>query len=134
MRILIADDDLISRIMLSEILSEYGRCDAAVNGEEVVRAYRLSLFKNKPYDLVCLDIMMPEMDGIEALTKIREIERGNNLGDDKRARIVMVTGLADNMNREKCNAEGCDGVIVKPVVADDLLVCLRELGLIENKA
>ncbi|MGE5604480.1 MAG: response regulator, partial [Bacteroidota bacterium] len=79
MRILIAEDDLVSRRFLFELCSRYGLCDLTIDGIEAVDAFILAWEENNPYDLVCLDIMMPKMDGIKALKAIRSFERQKGL-------------------------------------------------------
>ena len=74
-KVLIVDDDFITRRILKSIFTPYGDCDIAINGEEAIQAFRLAREEKKPYDLICLDIMMPEIDGHEALMKIREMEK-----------------------------------------------------------
>ena len=75
MRILIVEDEITCRMLLKEILSLYGDCDIAVDGEQAIYAFRLAWEENKPYDLICMDIMMPNIDGQKALEKIREKKR-----------------------------------------------------------
>ena len=74
MRILIAEDDLASRKFIFEFMSKYGMCDVTFDGMEALDAFLMALDEEKPYDLVCLDIMMPKLDGIKALKAIRDIE------------------------------------------------------------
>ncbi|NCC53452.1 MAG: response regulator, partial [Spartobacteria bacterium] len=71
MKTLIVDDDFTNRILLQAIMEEYGVAHIAVNGREAVDAVCMAMDDGVPYDLVCLDIMMPEMDGQEALKAIR---------------------------------------------------------------
>lgn len=66
MKILIVEDDYASRRFLNKLLSDYGECDITVNGKEAVDAFMLSCLDEAPYQLICLDIMMPELDGIKA--------------------------------------------------------------------
>ena len=74
MRILIVEDEFITRKIVQSILSSYGECDIAVDGEEAVQAFTMAWESNKPYDLICMDILMPNKDGHQALKEIREKE------------------------------------------------------------
>ena len=67
MKTLIVEDEPTSRLLLQAILSGYGDCDIATDGEEAVEAFRSALEQGVPYNLVCMDIMMPKLDGHEAL-------------------------------------------------------------------
>ena len=75
MKILIVEDDFGSRISIQKMLSPFSECEIAVNGKEAVDAFTQSLESGAPYDLICMDIMMPEMNGKEALKIIREKEK-----------------------------------------------------------
>ena len=74
MRILIAEDDLISRTIMKKYLSHFGECDVAVDGDEAVNLFRIATAEGRPYSLVTLDIMMPKLSGQNVLKSIREIE------------------------------------------------------------
>jgi two-component system chemotaxis response regulator CheY len=75
MKILIVEDDSISRKILYKFMSEYGECDITVDGMEGLDAYLIALNEGNAYDLICLDIMMPKVDGVKVLKTIREIEK-----------------------------------------------------------
>ena len=75
MKILLAEDDFVTRKFMASFLSKYGECDVTVDGMEAVDAFMLALEEGEPYDLVCLDIMMPVMDGYQALMGIRKLEK-----------------------------------------------------------
>ena len=79
MRLLIADDDFVSRNLLHVILLPYGRCDFAGDGMEALAAIQAAWEEKRPYDLIILDIGMPELDGLETLKQLRALEeqRGN---------------------------------------------------------
>lgn len=132
MKTLIAEDDYTSRKLLQRILSAYGSCDTAVDGEEAVEAVKTALADNYPYDLICLDIMMPKIDGNEALVKIREMEREKGIIGSKEVKVIMTTALGDPKNVIKAFYKGGATVyLVKPIGKQALLEELRKMGLIE---
>lgn len=132
MKVLIAEDDFISRRMLKDILAPYGDCDIVVDGDEAVQAFKLALSDNSPYDLVLMDIMMPNMDGQEALKQIREIEKDAGIWGSKEVKVIMVTALGDPKNViEALNKGGATSYIVKPIEKKRLLDEVRKLGFIQ---
>jgi len=130
MKTLIVEDDFTSRVVLQEILKSYGTTHIAVNGKEAVEAVRLALEANEYYDLICLDIMLPEMDGQEALRQIRELEKASNILSLDRVRVVMTTALSDLKNVSAAYSSLCDAYLVKPIERAKLLEEIRKLGLI----
>lgn len=129
MRILIVEDELVARFLLTEILSRYGICSVAVDGNEGVEAVKMALEKNEPYDLICLDIMMPVMDGQDALKGIRSLEKDYGINRDKQSKIIMTTALDDYDNISKSYWEFCDAYLVKPIEKEKLISLLKELKL-----
>jgi two-component system chemotaxis response regulator CheY len=130
MKTLIVEDDFTSRLLLQEILKPYGPSHVAVNGREAVEAVRLALEANEPYDLICLDIMMPEMDGQAALKDIRAQEEARGILLSKGAKIMMTTALGDIRNVSAAFNSLCDGYLTKPIQKAKLLEELRTLKLI----
>jgi two-component system chemotaxis response regulator CheY len=114
MHILIVEDDFTSRRVLSRILESYGNCDVAIDGEEAVEAVRIAMENNAYYDLICLDIMMPKMDGHAALKAIRAIEEENGVLLGEGAKIIVTSALHDSKNVMAAFRSQCDGYIVKP--------------------
>lgn len=134
MKILIAEDDFISRAVLQGILSPLGICHVATNGLEAITAYEHSLATGAPYDLILLDIMMPKLDGQEVLKKIREREKELKIGGSDMVRIIMVTALDDPKNIMTALVKGsCDSYLVKPVNRAKLMGELRKLGLVSGE-
>ncbi|MCC5886461.1 MAG: response regulator [Gammaproteobacteria bacterium] len=132
MKSLIVEDDLTSRILLQEYLKGYGPSHVAVNGREAVEAVDAALSAGESYDLICLDVMMPELDGQQALQEIREAERSAAAGSrtPRYSKVVMTTALSDKANVEQAIAARCDGFLVKPIAKQRFLDELRKLNLI----
>jgi two-component system chemotaxis response regulator CheY len=126
---LIVEDDLTSRMLLQEILKHYGHSHVAVNGKEAVEAVCLALEADEPYDLICLDIMMPEMDGQQALKEIRALERTGGPPANP-ARIIMTSALGDRKNVMESIQGECDAFLVKPISRRRLIDKLAEWMLI----
>ncbi len=116
-------------MLLQEILKSYGPSHVAVNGKEAVSAVHLALAANDHYDLICLDIMMPEMDGQEALRQIRALEEANGIISSDGAKIIMTTALDDMKNVGAAYSSLCDAYLVKPIQKNMLLEELRTLQL-----
>lgn len=130
LKILVVEDDFTSRKVLCGMLSPYGDCDAAVNGKEAVIAFSEALDQEKKYDLICLDIMMPEMNGQDALKEIRRIEQEKNIIGSDSVKIIMTTALSDSKNLMQAFQEQCEAYIVKPIRKEKLLEQLHLLGLV----
>ncbi len=130
MKILVVEDDFTSRILLQRYLSSYGDCHIAINGLEAVNAYKKSLKENQPYDLICMDIIMPEMSGQEALKIIRDIEKSNGILSTEGIKIIMVTAVEDVKNIFTAFNELCDTYLVKPIDKKRLEDQLRNMKLI----
>lgn len=130
MKFLIAEDDFTSRTLMHAYLEEYAKCDIAVNGKEAAQAVQAAIKSGTPYDLITLDVMMPEMDGHEALQAIREIEEINNIKGLDRCKVIMTTALKDSKNIMNAFQEGCEGYLVKPIDETKLVLELEKLGLL----
>jgi CheY-like chemotaxis protein/HPt (histidine-containing phosphotransfer) domain-containing protein len=120
LRILVAEDNLVNRAVATGVLKKQGRALVHVNnGREAVKAFR-----DGPFDLILMDVQMPEMDGFEATRQIRELEEttGGHL------RIVAMTAHAMAGDRERCLAAGMDDYVSKPLRKEDLLRALDGAG------
>ena len=130
MKILLAEDDFVTRKSMASFLSKYGECDVTVDGMEAVDAYLMALEDGEPYDLVCLDIMMPIMDGYQALVGIRNLEKERNLPAEKVAKIIMTTALSEEKNVKMAFELGCTIYSGKPIDQERFEQALKKLGLI----
>jgi two-component system, chemotaxis family, chemotaxis protein CheY len=131
LKTLVVEDDFTSRLLLQELLKSYGVSHIAVNGKEAVAAVRAALEAGEPYGLVCLDFMMPEMDGQQALEGIRALEQGRGIVSTRGAKIVMTTALGDMKNVDAAYMSLCDAYLTKPIRKAKQIEALRELGLIQ---
>jgi len=131
MKVLIVEDDFVSRKLLQSLLGHYGECDIAVNGNEAVAAFSLSMESDSPYDLICMDIMMPGMDGQQALREIRAMEKGAGIAEVDQVKVIMTTALDDPRNVvESLYRGGAVSYIVKPIDKAKLLGEIRQMGLL----
>ncbi|MDC7218529.1 MAG: response regulator [Spirochaetales bacterium] len=128
-RLLIVDDDFISRQLLSTILKDYGECDVAVSGDEAVLAYKLSIKEGKPYDGIFLDIMMPGSDGYSALEGIRSWEEERGVAAADRVKVIMATAVDDPKMMMRAFRSQCDSYVVKPIVESKVLSAAEKAGL-----
>ena len=130
MKILLAEDDFVTRKFMTGFLSKYGECDVTVDGRDAVDAVMMALEEDEPYDLVCLDIMMPVMDGYQALMGIRNLEKERNIPAQKQAKIIMATALNDEKNVKMAFELGCTVYSGKPIDQEKFEQVLKKFGLI----
>lgn len=129
MRILIAEDDLGSRKFMQQFLKAYGDCDVTVDGIETVDAFLLAWDEKDPYELICLDIMMPKLDGLKALKIIRELENDKKVPDDKKVKIIMTTALNEQQTVYEAFDLGCEAFAAKPINQEKMKEVLEKLGI-----
>jgi two-component system chemotaxis response regulator CheY len=131
LRALLAEDDLASRLLLQTFLSRYGDCHIAINGREAVEAVRASLARGQGYDLICMDIMMPEMDGREAVRQVRALEMARGILSTYGAKIIMTTAVDDVREVIRCFQELCDSYLIKPIDLNELLRQMKAYRVVQ---
>jgi CheY-like chemotaxis protein/HPt (histidine-containing phosphotransfer) domain-containing protein len=120
LNILLAEDNRVNRVLAQKLLQKLGHAVTSVNnGAEAVKLWE----QNQPsqFDLILMDVQMPEMDGLQAATRIREKE----LGTGARIPIIAVTAHAMKGDRERCLAAGMDGYIAKPINPAELAKAIQ---------
>lgn len=131
MRTLIVEDDSISGKMLVNVLSAYGPCDLADNGLQAIDIFKQSMDHAEPYDLICMDISMPELDGQKALCQIREIEHQAGIDSGREVKVFMITASSEtNQVSDALFNGGASAYFVKPLRVDAFLKELTRLNLI----
>ncbi|TWI76800.1 two-component system chemotaxis response regulator CheY [Desulfobotulus alkaliphilus] len=129
MRILIVEDDPISRMVMQKNLKTFGICDLVENGREALEAFEKAHQENSPYGLIALDIMMPEMDGQTALQEIRRMEEERGIHGLSGVKVIMTTALDDKDNIMRAFKSQCEGYLTKPIQRQKLFQLMDELGL-----
>ena len=130
MKTLIVEDEFTSRLILQELLSAYGPVHIAVNGQEAGEAVRTAIETKQHYNLICMDIMMPGMDGQQALKEIRAFEESKGISPTRGAKIIMTSAKDDMRNKINAFSGLCDDYLTKPIDKQKLLDEIRTLKLI----
>jgi two-component system chemotaxis response regulator CheY len=129
MKALIVEDDFTSLLLLHTILSRYCDAQIALNGKQAVEAFAQARKQGHGFDLVCMDIMMPHMDGQEALRQIRAQEEADGVPTAEAAKVIMTTALNDFQNLTESFHSLCDAYLVKPIDTEQLLGQLKKFNL-----
>jgi CheY-like chemotaxis protein len=120
LRVLLAEDHLVNRQLVVRLLEKRGhRVDIAANGREACEA-----FHRQSYDVILMDVQMPEMTGVEATAAIRQAERGTG----RHIPIIAMTAHAMKGDRERFLAGGMDGYISKPIFLKELTDALEKIS------
>ena len=114
MKTLIVDDERVSRAKMKKILESFGECEAVDSGRGAIDAFKRAWKNRAPFDLITLDIVMPDMNGADVLYDIREIEKEKNIAQEKQVKILMVTSDSNKDMIITCIQAECDDYIVKP--------------------
>lgn len=128
MRILVVDDDFASRKKMEKILQEFGDCFLAESGSDAIKIFKEAWDIGIPFDLISLDIGLPDISGIEVLAQIRTIEKDKAILKDKASQIIMVTANADQETVMNSLQAGCNSYIVKPFGRDNVIEKVSDLG------
>ncbi|WP_319522813.1 response regulator [uncultured Desulfosarcina sp.] len=129
MKIMIVDDERVSRIKMQQILKGYGECHAVENGLTAIKSFTEALLDEKPFDLITLDISMPDLGGPEVLESIRKLESKNGITVENRSKILMVTAHSDYPTVVASIEAGCNDYIKKPFSEERVLLKLNKMNL-----
>jgi two-component system chemotaxis response regulator CheY len=131
-RYLIVEDDEISREMLREFLSDFASCEVAENGLEGLILFENSLLAHNSYSLLCIDLMMPEMNGLALIRKIRELEKTHKVSEESRTKIFVISASDSTWDKADLLLDGlCDDYIVKPFNRSALIADLYKNQVVD---
>lgn len=130
MRVLVIDDDEPTRKLLKSMVAKMGECETADSGKAALSAFKKAWQDWRPFDLIFLDILMPEMNGSQVLTKIRELEKNKGIPDKLKAKIIMVSGVSQKEMVMACLRDGCDDFMVKPLETQLVINKVRHFGML----
>jgi two-component system, chemotaxis family, chemotaxis protein CheY len=130
MKMLVMEDEFVSRSIIMEILSPYGEVEAAENGREALEKFQAALQSGKRFDVIFLDIMVPEMSGQDVLKNIREMEQQHGVSALVGVKVVMTTALGDFANVKAAFKHQCEAYLIKPIDREKVISTLEGLGVI----
>jgi len=131
MNVLVAEDDYATRQLMRKLVSYYGECVVAGDGQEALDAYRLAWERFRPFDLVMLDVQMRKLDGLKALKAIRQYERAARLEGRRATKVLMTTAKSDATTILRAYYRcGASGYLVKPLSRPHLDAEINRLGML----
>ena len=133
MKILIVEDDPLSQQLLLRYLQDQGERVIADDGEKAMSAFRKALDSSQPFDLICLDIMLPYLDGQAVLKRVRALEESRGLSGLAGCKVIMLTALRDVDNVMNAFRNQCEAYLSKPISKERLFSEIRSLGLTLNE-
>jgi len=134
LKTLVVEDVHFIGLIIQRVVAPYGMCDMASTGMEAIDKFTQAFFYNDPYNLICLDILLPGMDGFEVLHSIRKFEDEINLPQDLRVKVIVISTFNDQNTVTRARRAGCDRYISKPFSMKKVLEEIQSLGLIDNLA
>ena len=123
MKTLIVEDDPISAKLLEKFVEKFSDVVIADNGQKTISAVKSALNTHHHFDLIFLDILLPDKNGIDLLKEIRSLESSK-----QRSKVIMLSSLKDLSSTEKAFQSLCDGYIVKPFEHETTVAQIRALG------
>jgi two-component system chemotaxis response regulator CheY len=132
MKSLVVEDEFVARCILQRFLARFGECDVAVDGDEALEAVMNALENSSAYDLVCLDIGLPKLNGQGVLERIRALELGRGIQIGQGCRVIMTTVATASDQVMGAFRGGADAYLNKPISLASLTRELEGLRLITH--
>lgn len=133
MKILLVEDSFFDVRINIEFLSHYGEVDTAKDGKEATDKFVKQIENGQPYQLICMDVMLPVASGFDATEFIRVYEAMNKIPEDKKVKIIVLTSLNMDFQVKEAYLKGADIFFTKPINPFKIERFLKEKGLIADK-
>lgn len=131
MRILVVDDDYVTRTVLKNLLAPYGDCDGVPDGDLALRMFESAHAERHPYRLVTMDVGIPGTHGANIVARIRQWEDEHKIfRTGREVDILMITGSSHTENVIRSFRAGCEWYLVKPVTAEKLHAAMEQIRLL----
>lgn len=132
MKILIVEDDKNSMKLMIHFMNRFGTCNTADDGLQAVAAVMDAYKAGECYDLLIMDIMMPNLDGLETLQSIRAYEERRGIPKERFVKAIMVSALSGDTIRAEAYEKGCMAYMRKPIDFDKLERIIRDEFFVEE--
>jgi two-component system chemotaxis response regulator CheY len=134
MKALVIDDEVASRKKMIKILGKYGPCEEAENGKKAIEKFSVNAVDGTDlYDLITLDISMPDISGLTVLERIRKIENEKSISKENQVKILMVTATSEKETVRLSIEGGCDDYVIKPFNNESMEIKLERVGLLKEQ-
>jgi two-component system chemotaxis response regulator CheY len=130
LRVLVAEDEPVSARTIVTLLERYGQCQLTARGLDAIDALRAAHAAGQPFDLLCLDVRMPGLSGMDVLKAVRQWEQDRGVPLSKGVPVIMTTVCHDPDTVLGAFNSGCEKYLVKPIAGDKLARIMSELNLI----
>ena len=133
MKVLVVEDDLGSRRLISSIIGSYCEIEEASDGDEAVQAYCLAVADNKPFDCILLDLTLPTISGLDALAQIRDLEEQNSIALDQGVKVLIMSASKELEDVFNAEVLGCRSYLLKPLDKSKVISSLKQVGIIPEE-
>jgi len=127
-KILIADDQAVSRELMVKMLTGIGNIEVFATGQEAVKSFERALEASEPFQLMILDVSMPGMSGIDLLKSVRSFEHKHKIKKPDQVKVLMLTSYSDKETVISCYMAGCDDYAIKPFNSHVFIEKIKKLG------
>lgn len=134
MKALVVDDEVVSRKKMVKILGKFGECEEAENGKQAIEKFSVNAVDGTAsFDVVTLDISMPDMSGLDVLERIRKIEIEKSIAKEDQVKILMVTSKSEKETVRLSIEGGCNDYVIKPFNNQSIEIKLERVGLLKEE-